>query len=103
MTLAKYFTYHENFLWNSFRNVTHITNSKSQRVEPNANLTVIANLAAHPKSPSCWAENLLAKVLSSKNYTLQKTDLSDVYCIIILRRSSELEVEKKWRLTRRDL
>ena len=35
--------------------------------------------------------------------TLQKTDLSDVCCIIILRRSSELEVEKKWRLTRRDL
>ena len=53
MTLAKYFTYHENFLRNSFLNVTHITNSKSQRVEPNANLTVIANLAAHPKSPSC--------------------------------------------------
>ena len=53
MTSAGYYTYHENFLGNSFLNITHITKSKSQRVEPNANLIVMANLAAHLKSSSC--------------------------------------------------
>ena len=50
----------------------------------------MANLAAHHILGPFHAEQ--------KSYlsTLQKTDLSDVCCIIILRRSSELEVEKKW-------
>ena len=44
MTWAVYYTYLENFHWNSFLNVIHISQSKSQIVEPNANLIAMANL-----------------------------------------------------------
>ena len=78
MTWTVYYTYHENFHWNSSLNEMHITKSKSRIVEPKINLIAMEKLKKIKK----WTENAVLQKLNLSK--LQKTDLSDVgsayYC-----------------------
>ena len=83
MMWAVYYTYYENFHWNSFLCLTQkvITQRKSQILKSKCKFNS-NDKSCQSKSSSCWTENALGKLNLVR--TLQKTHLSDVgssiYC-----------------------
>ena len=60
-------THHENFLWNSFLNITHIAKSKSQsRTKCKFNSNGKSRSTSYPRSFSCWTEKLLKHVTKDR-------------------------------------
>ena len=83
MMRAVYYTYYENFHWNSFLCLTQkvITQRKSQILKSKCKFNS-NDKSCQSKSSSCWTENALGKLNLVR--MLQKTHLSDVgssiYC-----------------------